>query len=363
MKDKTFKIIVAFLAAVLSTRAIAKDIAPDNPSIIVSGARYAHKISEGVEFLRFSPDVLALGMESGFNPEKARTTTGVQLSFKTDSPKIQLHFQFKDGDYNRGSQFIISQNGRHYKEFNFTPKDNAAVLDINSDSPGKAVVYTVLLPVFANPILVGMTIEDDSKLIKLVPSPQKVYVAIGDSITHGTGQKNSAQTYPYQLASKLNLDLYNMAVGGGKISVTAAECLKDWDKIDLITILIGYNDLHFAGKKNSEYREQYSKMLEAIRKNHPETKIFCISLLFTRKNESVKTGATTDQYRNVVTEIVKARQIKGDNNIFLIEGGQITSEKNLRGDEAPTDPVHMGIEGAAMFADELFEIVRHNNDE
>lgn len=350
MLKLTINIIIAVW---LCAAAVAKEVPLDDPAIKVTGAKYTHITDDGMEFLRFSPQVLSMGNKSGFNTAKGKVTTCVTLNFTTDSKDVQLSFNFKPGDHIRHGDFIVKQNSKYYKKFRITPKSKQVTLDLRSVNPDKPVNYSVIMPMFANPILTGITIDDYGKITETAERKKKVYVALGDSITHGTGQDNSTQTYAWKLAGKLNMELFNLAVGGGKISVPAAKDLKDWKEIDLITVLIGFNDLHFEGKTVKQYCDQYNEMLDAIRVNHPRTRLFCISPLYTRKTVSEKTGITIQEFRDVVEQTIKTRRSKGDKNIFLIAGDKITSEKNLRGQAAPTDPVHLGIEGASLFADQL----------
>jgi lysophospholipase L1-like esterase len=305
-----------------------------------------------MEFLRFSPGVLAMSnTEAGFNTVKARTTSCASLDFSTDSSNVQLNFIFNAGDELRNGDFIVNQNSEYYATFHFTGTATDAVLDLQSNDPGKMVDYSVVLPTFANPILTGIVIDDGSVITEVVTPSKKVYVAFGDSITHGVGQDDSTQTYAYRLAEKFELELFNLAVGGGKISVPAAESLVDWNEVDLITILIGYNDLHFAQKTVEEYNDKYNEMLDAIRVNHPDSPLFCITLLYTTNIADDVTGITAEEFRVVVENIVAERQAGGDQNIFLVIGDEITSAANLR----DGDMVHLDIEGAAMFADELYK--------
>jgi lysophospholipase L1-like esterase len=53
-----------------------------------------------------------------------------------------------------------------------------------------------------------------------------------------------------------------------------------------------------------------------------------------------------------VVKLVKDCQQSGDQNIRLIEGETITSEGNLR------DVVHLNIEGAQLFAEQLAAILK-----
>ena len=336
-----------------------QQIAPDSKEITVKGAHYITKKDGLVCFGRFDNKLESLPLkEKGFNWKKAQSTTGVRIFFKTDSPKVTLLFENLDSDFNRGIDYGVFIDGKFFKSYTFAGKpgsENKLVID-----SGNKVMkeYEVTLPTFANPRLKGLEIEDGCKLEAISDKKQKVYVAMGDSITHGQGQQNATyKTYPYLLSKKLGVDYYNLAVGGGKISMLAAKQLKDWYKIDLMTILIGYNDWVFDGKTPDSYKKKYREFLKEVRLHHPETKIFCISLLYTKNHKSRKTGEKyqPDDYRKALKSLVQELQEAGDKNLFFIAGDQITSIANLQGDAAPKDMVHLGIPGAKMFAEELYK--------
>ncbi len=337
-------------------------IAPDAKEITVRGCQFV-SMKDGLRcFQRFDPSIGKLSpKEIGFNWQKAKGTTGVRLFFKTDSPRVTIVFELDKTAPNRGSDFGVFIDGQFHKSFKFSHKDGTTLkLEVDSGS-AKMKCYEVTLPTFATPCLKGIEIAKEAKMQEVTDLPQKVYVALGDSITHGRGQGGATyRTYPYLLAKKLGYDYYNLAVGGGKISVPAGRQLKGLKEIDLISILIGYNDWVFNGKTPEVYKDDYRKLLRAIRAHHPNTKIYCIGLLYTRTTKSRKLGETyqPEDYRAALASLVKEFQESGDQNIFFIQGDRITSEKNLQGAAQPKDPVHLGIPGAEMFAKELYKIIR-----
>jgi len=326
-------------------------ILPGDGRIQIQGAKYVFSAESGLRFQRHREDVLKMpAKELGLNADKARNTTGVVIAFKTDSRNVRLRFRILSANY-MGAMFGVYENGTLIKEYKYKPQEKEAVFEFRAGNSG-ASLYEVALPSFADVEFQGLEVDEGATLLDFPNLGKKVYVALGDSISHGTGQDGAThKTWPFLLARKLDCELFNLAVGGGKISVPSAEMLKDWEKIDLLTILIGYNDLHFDGKTPDQYREKYEELLDAVRRCHPETKIICITPLYTKKTVSEKTGATIDQFRDELTALVKKRQT-ADNNLILIDGNRITSEKNLRGDH-PEDPVHLSVEGAALLADEL----------
>lgn len=352
-KAKTTLLLVVLAASIQTTA--AKTIQADHPEILVQGSKYLQRSAEKIKMQRHDEAVLQIKRkELGLNPSKARNTSGIVLAFSTDSQTIKANFHISYCNY-LGSGFGVFENGKLIDEFHFSPKIKEASLEITSKSVGTSR-FEISLPSFATTELLNLEIEEAAVFGPTPPNPRKVYVALGDSISHGVGQLGTThKTWPFLLSQTLNHELFNLAVGGAKISIPVGKMLKDWEKIDLITLLVGYNDLHFDGKTPEEYVAKYGELLDAVRENHAQTPIFCITPLYTRKTVSAKTGATIQQYRDLLTTFIQNRQ-KTDKNLHLIAGDTISSEKHLR-PESPKDPVHLGVEGARMLAESLHPII------
>jgi peptidoglycan/xylan/chitin deacetylase (PgdA/CDA1 family)/lysophospholipase L1-like esterase len=314
------------------------------------GCNYISKENGVVSFQRHSEQILTLQTtKSKFSSKKARTTTGVVASFKTSSPTAKLSFRYNTKGDNRGAIFGIFQDGKLTNSASFKKTDGPELtINIKAKNRGEETLYEVAFPNWANVDFMGIELEDGHELLSN-PNPQKkIYVAYGNSITHGTGQSATHQTYPFILSRNMNWELYNVAVGGGKTSIPMAEMLRDdFGKIDYMTILIGYNDYNGEGIDTKEYRKRYDNFLSIIREKHKNTKIFCISPTYTTNHTSTKSGIPISDFRKVVSNLVEKYSDKGDENIYLIEGEKISSEKNLR------DPVHFSVEGASDFAKQL----------
>jgi lysophospholipase L1-like esterase len=346
---------VLLLSLSLTSNVLSKTIPAGDERILTLGTKYVTRTENSLHIDRFRTDVLDMAPKDlGMNPKKARTTSGIVLAFQTDSPTISMTFQSLPGE-NRGSEFGIFENGKFIEEFKFSKAVTPMTFEIQSTSASSSL-FEISLPSWSNVELLSVGIEDTAKLEPCPIPSKKTYVALGDSISHGVGQGSAThKTWPFLLSRKLDAELFNLSVGGGKVSIPTAEMLADWEKIDLITILIGYNDLHFDKKSPEEYGKKYNELLDTIRKNHPETPIFCITPLYTKKPVSEKTGHSIQQFRETLVELIGTRNAD-DTNIHLIRGEEITSEKSLRQDR-PSDPVHLGIGGAAQLAEEMFGLI------
>ncbi len=333
---------------------IGKHIAPNNENIHVYGSNYIKMDGNEMMLHRHSDTVYKRKhIENLFNPLKARTSAGMYIEFKSNSPKIKFKFKTAKGNP-KYAFFTVFQDGEfdQQKAFKYE-EDGEMALEIMSKNKNKGILYRITLPLITDIHFLGLEIEDKFELCELKKEDKPVYVAYGDSITHGIGQKHTEETYPYQLAEKMGYELFNAAVSGARTSTVMAEMIRDdFDKIDMITVLIGYNDYSWKGLSAEDYAMQYTKVLNILREKHLNTKIYCISLTHTTQNISKKSGIPADDYRKVVREIVAKRQNNGDKYLFLVKGEDITTIANLK------DKVHFSIDGAKLFAEALYQEIK-----
>ncbi len=286
---------------------------------------------------------------------KAQTTTGITINFATDSDSIQMEFLALPS-INRGSEFAIYENGVLIKSFKFNAKDKIMNPNFNSQTT-KISEYEITLPSWSNVALTSLKIDNDSNLVPIRREKNAKYIAIGDSITHGVGQGSATHlTYPYLLAKQLNLELYNLAVGGSKVSVPTAKMLSEFNDVALITLLIGYNDWNSPKADLTIFEKQYQTMLNTMRASQASAEIFVITPLFTKRKLSKVGNVPIIDYRRAITKIVNDMIQSGDTKLHLIHGDSITSNENLRHDK-PEDPVHLGIKGAASLSTQLHKII------
>ena len=323
-------------------------ISPSNKNIQIEGAYFQKMVNENeLQLHRHSEKIYAQkAKELLFNPNKARSGSGIIIKFKTSSEKVTLHFKAIKGGKGR-MQFGVMENGKlnslQKAKYNL---DIDFEISFSSKNKNASSEYWVSLPLFIDTHFKGITLDEGSQLEKFSKKKKKKYVAFGDSITHGRGQNTTFETYPYQVAETLDYELFNIAVGGGKTSTAAAEMLRDeFDEIDLMTILIGYNDYNGQGVSPEEYKKRYHSVLKTIREKHHSTKLFCITPTFTTQKKSKKSGLAIEEFREVVRDVVIEAKAAGDRNIFLIEGEKYSDENSLN------DKVHLNVEGAQKLAE------------
>jgi lysophospholipase L1-like esterase len=326
-------------------------IAPNDSDLLFQGSQYITSDVAGAYFQRHSDAVLALShAQKGFSTKRAKTTTGISMWFKTDSNSVTIKFShdLSTTVANRNSRFGVYENGE-FVSSHFFPKTAAELnFSVSSVTSGAASVFRIVLPNWSKADFRGLELDSGASLLPYAPPARKSYVAMGDSISHGTGQGSTYQTYPWILAELLDVELSNIAVGGAQVSIPTAEMLSEFPPVNVISLLIGYNDLHFGGKTAVQYEADLNTMLDTVRVNQPNAQLFCISPIFTTNPTNSATGVNIQEYRQAVYDAVTNRQVAGDTLIHLIRGEDISSASDL------SDVVHLSESGAANFATNLF---------
>jgi lysophospholipase L1-like esterase len=315
----------------------------NDPEISYDGIWFAQKSAEKVIFNRHT-EAFLLNPECGisiYSRLYAYTQTGVKIRFKTKSRNISLSFEDRPDAGKAGlhNAFTVYADGEKYKIFeslNFT---------ITSPKAGsQAVLYEIVLPSLYGVNFTGLSLDDGYELEDISPLNKPVLTVIGTSISHGTGQQSSsADTYPYIIAENMNWELVNLAVAGAFTGWPAAQ-LVSGKKVDYIIVELGFNDWMWDNKPLLEKESQYTRLIDTLRANQKNAKIFCITPITTTETKSqMAVDFTLDDYREMVRSIVKDRRGKGDKNIFVIHGEDMTSASML------DDGVHLNVKGAEAF--------------
>ena len=110
----------------------------------------------------------------------------------------------------------------------------------------------------------------------------KTYVSLGDSLTAGVGVDDYTKSYPYLLARSLagtaSVELKNFSWPGAKTKdVLASLPAALAEKPDIVTLLVGVNDIHDRKMTAAEFEQNYRVILETLTKK-TKAKIYVISI-------------------------------------------------------------------------------------
>jgi lysophospholipase L1-like esterase len=147
------------------------------------------------------------------------------------------------------------------------------------------------------------------------------YVALGDSLTAGAGVSNPEETLPSLLATKmsqagLNIILKNFSTPGYKTQDIIDVYLKPTIEVkpDIVTLLIGVNDIHNNVGKN-QFRKNYQLILDRLTKE-TKAKIYLINIPYIGSNTAIVPPldyyfeTETNSYNEIIKDLARVYNIK-----------------------------------------------------
>ena len=169
-------------------------------------------------------------------------------------------------------------------------------------------------------------------------------VCYGSSVLQGSGAAHPSRTYPAEAARRLNLDFVNLGFGGaGKAEVEVVALVNQLDAC-------GY--LFDLGKSyGAPTPERYCRMLDTIRASHPEVPIFCVTPIYSTKEEKEPDyKKRSEDLRTLMRQAAADRRQAGDKLMFVVEGLDLFGERDK---DKLADPAHPNDEGNELMAQRL----------
>lgn len=328
------------------SQAAVTPVAPNDWRIAYDGALFPTMDANAMRINRFDQATLqSPGTQFGLT--NAKMTTGASIRIRATATSIKAKFRLLT-PVKGNIAFSIYQNDTFVRDVVIKNQDiDSYPHAISFPLPqGTDDTYRIVLPHWSDPVFEGFDIA--GSLHATLPQNKKRYFAIGDSISHGYGQTMTRETFPFLIANRFDMDLFNVAVGGSKISPSVGAMIQN-KQIDFVTILIGFNDWNGSTDGIVAYKDKYEKLITFIRNHHPDTPIACVSPIVTNKPASEKKpNVPLSEYRKAVSEVVEGRKIAKDEHIFLVRGEDITFPADL-----VKDGVHLSVDGAKNFAKRL----------
>jgi acyl-CoA thioesterase-1 len=147
------------------------------------------------------------------------------------------------------------------------------------------------------------------------------YTALGDSLTAGMGVSNYEDSYPYKLSRKIsaengNIVLRDRAYPRARTSDLINNLLTTTinDQPDVITLLIGVNDIH-GGISKAEFSKNYTEILRRL-KTETKAKIFIINIPYIGTNSLLLPPFNsyfkyqTIEYNKIIKKLAQANNIE-----------------------------------------------------
>jgi hypothetical protein len=262
------------------------------------------------------------------------TTLGIRVQAAHEHTRRCFFDAFVNGEY-AGS---VSADGTQRVDLVLFEKKDRAWKDI-----------TIYLPHNFEVRAFAIGLDGDAEL-RTPPAfaLKKPIVCYGSSVLQGTGAAHPSKTYPAEVARRLNLDFVNLGFGGaGKAEV---------EVVGLVNQLDACCYLFDLGKSyGAPTPERYCRMLDTIRAAHPDTPIFCVTPIYSTKEESEPPyKKKSEDLRSLMRQAAMDRQQAGDKLMYVVEGLELFGEA----DKALFhDPQHPNDAGNERMAERLAPII------
>lgn len=196
----------------------------------------------------------------------------------------------------------------------------------------------------------ALGLSDDASVEVPAPFARALPVAYyGSSITQGGCASRAGMSYQAIVSRRLNLDFVNLGFSGnGRGEPELAEAMAE---IDACCYVLDWCQNCVSLE---ELKERYDPFIGIIRARHPETPIICVTAIFST-NEILSTEPRNPAMREIIREVVTARQAAGDANLHLVEGFDLLGPDDRDG---LVDQSHPSDLGFLSMADGLEPVLR-----
>lgn len=251
-----------------------------------------------IRFHRMHPTQLDAAMARGENYFiRAHSTTGVKLTFRTNSTTLSLDVNASRGTMSYFAADILVDGKLVGSVDNFSheeiPVFHAKKVYKLGDYSGRFNLgpgeKTVRIHLSWGPVVSirSLSLDDGASFTPVIPKKKVLFY--GDSITQGMDCLHPSQTYSARISDALGMAEYNKAIAGTTSLPGMAAVREDFTP-DLIVVAYGTND--WSMTDTATFRANYRQLHEAIRTNYPDTRVFALTPVFRfAMNECRKMGA------------------------------------------------------------------------
>lgn len=320
---------------------------------IALGAEEVLKDDLGFHFLRFCEAETNYYRNTEFM-QKTLSTSGIKLSFKTNSSFLKLNFKILPGATRTYFAVCIFVNGKiagviknfedkcvlgkHYPSMQFELGDFEGSFDLGDGEKEIKIAF----PWSVQAVLKEIELSDNATLTPV--KKDKIMLCYGDSITHGYDALYPHKSYAELLAGFFDAEIHNKAIGA-EIFCPSLSKIKMPYTPDIITVAYGTNDWNKCDRETFE--NNCTLFFKNLATNYPDTPIFAITPLwrkeYTETRPLGKFSYVADFIKNVCSKY---------KNITVIEGFDIIGHDEVYFADFR---LHPNDNGYKIYADYLYE--------
>jgi len=284
--------------------------------------------ADGIHFYRLTREQLELYRESniGFY-NKALTSAGIKLSFKTDSQSLKLDLTLQPVMARTYAAVEVQVNGTRIDSIhNFEDRDLSGNYAEKTYPCGRydktfclgagEKEVCVYFPRLINTIL--HSVELDERAYCVPVKPEKKALVLGDSITQGFDCLWPSSHYVEQLCRELHAEEFNKGIGGEQYMPGLAACKESFVP-DYIIVGYGTNDWRCATVE--QFQENCRGFYENLHNSYPGVPVIAITPVWRANMEAVRDSVCFGTIHEIEEYV---RQVTaGYDNITVIRGFEL----------------------------------------
>ena len=268
---------------------------------------------------------------------RAMAPSGIYLGFTTASKTISFKYRIT-GKSREWAWIDVLFGGVLHESIELSSDEGALTLSLPGDESVPVSIYL--------PHLVVFELSDINSECELVPTPkkEKLWLALGDSITQGMVATRPSRHYTVLLAEKFGCDLINQGIGGLTFVPDDIVPLERYP--DVVTVALGTNDwvMVSEGGVYNDAKEYLSRVVAA----YPKSKIYGIVPIWRNDEQTLNSGVNFAEHREKIFAVYREFP-----EITLIDGYDLVPhDSSLYGDPSETR-VHPSEQGFEHYAKNL----------
>lgn len=272
---------------------------------------------------------------------KTYTTAGVRLAFETDSKRLAFSYKLLEHPWRPFGFFDVTVDGAIVLHEGIHKGSGEGQVDIVLKEGAKTV--EIWFSWSKGMSLSDISLDDGATIVPKKRS--RTMINYGDSITHGYDSIYPSLSYASQLASILDADAVNKAIGGDRFFSEILEVENGVESPDIVTVAYGTNDwsCHSRATVERRSREFYS----ALSKKYPKAKIFAVTPIWrtnSTADKSPKYGAPCTEVEGLIRKVTE-----GLSNVTVISGWSLTPHQT----DFYSDGLHPNDLGMSIYAKNL----------
>lgn len=201
--------------------------------------------------------------------------------------------------------------------------------------------------------------KQESEEAPFAPVPESGPVE--DTYFEDTAFLGDSRTEGFHLYSGLKAGMYYHAVGAtvgsvfskdvetpaGKMPLLDAMAGEDFDKV---YVMLGVNELGWS--KTETFHDQYAKVIDRLREDHPGTEIVLQSILPVSAKQEEKKSYVNNERIGLYNEVI--RQLAEEKDCAFVDVAEaVTDEAGCLRAEWNSDGVHLNVKGCRAWLDYL----------